>query len=114
MTGPSRNQDYHLILADIAIAAAVKSSCNIDILASDQDYVVGSMRDRWQTHTADGALLRRVNALANAGIGALQKQPAAALLAAAQRYGVPLDASTAEAIAEHFSNKRDAVLMYDR
>ncbi len=109
-----RNQDFHLILADIAVAAAVKSCCAIDVLSSDQPYVAGAIRDRWQTHNADGGLLRRVNALATAGIGALQKQPADALLAAAQRYGVPLDAATAEAIATHFSDQREAVLKYDR
>jgi hypothetical protein len=108
------NKDYHLILADIAIAAAVKSCCAIDVLASDQDYTAGAVRDRWQVLAPNESLLRRVNALATAGIGALQKQPAAALLKAAQAYSVPLDASTAEAIAQHFSDKRDAVLMYDR
>lgn len=114
MTGSLQNKDFHLILADIAVAAAVKSYCEIDILTSDQAYEAGAIRDRWQTQAPDGGLLRRVNALASAGIGSLQKLPAAALLKAAQRYGVPLDTATAEAIAQHFSDKREAVLMYDR
>jgi hypothetical protein len=112
MTTP--NKDYHLILADIAIAAAVKSCCDIDILGSDKSYFAGAIRDRWQVLAPDGGLLRRVNALATAGIGALQKQPAEALLKAARDYGVPLDAAAAGEIAQHFSDKRDAVLMYDR
>ena len=108
-----RVRQFHLILADIAVSAAARS-CGHPPLACSEPYVPGALRDLWQEIAPDDALLRRVNALASAGVGALQGQSGEAIAAAASRYGVPLEAELATDIAGHFAERRDAVLTYDR
>lgn len=107
-----RTAEFQLILADIAIAAAVKSCGGPSIVA--EDYRPGLIRQRWLSMTFDADLKRRVNALASAGAASLRAQPASSLLAAARAYGVPLDPNLAEEIASHFAVRRDAVMTYDR
>ncbi|WBU31194.1 hypothetical protein OOZ54_06790 [Rhodopseudomonas palustris] len=110
-----RIRHFHLILADIAIAAAVKGLGHADLAATgEQDYVPGAVRDRWQEIAPDDAALRRVNQLANAGLASLQQQGAEQLAASAARYGIPLSPAIAADIAGHFSGRRDAVMTYDR
>jgi hypothetical protein len=107
-----RVRHFHLILADIAVAAAVQG-CGHSKLVLDAAYVPGAIRDLWQEVAPDDSSLRRVNSLANAGVGALQGQGSDAILNAATRYGVPLNADLAGEIASHFAERRDAVLTYD-
>lgn len=109
-----RVRHFHLILADIAVAAAAQSLGHSAQLAAAGDYVPGAIRDLWQENAPDDAALRRVNALANAGTASLQQQDAGKLALAAQRYGIPLDATLAEEIAGHFAERRDAVMTYNR
>lgn len=104
--------EFQLILADIAVAAAVKS-CGAPAI-SVENYQPGVIRQRWLDSATDADLKRRVNALASAGAAALRAQPASALLAAARSYGVPLDQERADQIARHFAARRDALMTYDR
>ena len=115
MTEPTPNQTYHLILADIAMIAAVRALAGADRVPVVPDpYVPGGPRDTWLTDAADRLLTVRVKAMANAGLGALQRAEAPAILKAANGSGVPMTAAEAADIAEHFQNKRDAVLTYRR
>jgi hypothetical protein len=111
----TKNQQYHLVLADIAMAAAI-TACdkNYTIAASEGGYVPGGIRDAWLERTSEGPLRRQVIALANAGSGSLQKLPAEQLAVMAERYGVPLAGALSELISEHFTNKREAVLTYNK
>jgi len=115
MTEPTTNQTYHLILADIAMIAAVRAVAGADRVPAPSDpYVPGAARDAWLTGETDRLLAARVKATANAGLGALQVAPPAAILKAANDAGVPMTAEAAGEIAEFFQNKRDAVLRYRR
>lgn len=115
MDSITKNQQFHLILADIATAmAAGIMDSTYRIGADAAHYQPGAIRDDWFEHSADTALNQRVTALANAGIASLSNLPAAALLDKAERFGVPLDAALAEEIATHFKDKREAVLTYNR
>ena len=53
-------------------------------------------------------------ATANAAMGSLQRMPQDELGATAARYGIPIDAELAEAVAAHFEQRRNAVLRYRR
>ena len=109
------NQRFHLILADIAMAAAIRvhDHDHVPTIAGG-DYRPGDLRDLWLERTADPSLRRTVTAMANAGMGPLQRMAATDLVEAARTYGLPLDGELAECVMEHFTNKRDAVLTYNR
>lgn len=109
------NQTYHLILADIAMAAAIKifDRDHAVSLESD-DYRPGCVRDGWLGAAGSDQLRQRVTAMAHAGMGSLRAMPAEELVFAARNYGVPLETAVAERMAEHFTGKRDAVLTYRR
>lgn len=115
MEKSTSNQTYHLILADIAMAAAIKVFDRDHAVAvGHEDYRPGYVRDFWLGQAASDQLRQRVTAMANAGMGSLQAMPAEDLYFAAQAYGVPLEETVAASMAEHFSDKRDAVLTYRR
>ena len=109
------NQRFHLVLADIAMAASIKTcdAANVVDVSAD-DYIPGCIRDLWLERTTDTDLRRRVTALASAAGLALQSQTAEELLESAGRYGIALTREAAEMIAQHFIDKRDAVLTYRR
>ncbi len=109
------NQQYHLILADIAMAAAIKTyDRDYEPSSSGGAYHPGSIRDGWLGRTSDDGLRRQVTAMATAGVASLAGLPPEQLGSAAAAYGVPLDPDLVLRIAEHFSSKRDAVLTYRR
>jgi hypothetical protein len=109
------NQRYHLILADIAMAAAIRTLDGAHVIAiSAEAYVPACLRDAWLAQTTDPGLRKRVSAMASAGVASLQGVTAERLAAAAETYGVPLALELAEHIVEHFNAKRDAILTYDR
>lgn len=115
MSGPTANQTYHLILADIAMAAALSVHDSTWLqAASDQPYTPGAIRDRWLAADHAPPLRRMVSAMATAGVASLQSVPGERLLSLAETYGVPLDAATADALAAHFVAKQDAFLSYTR
>ncbi len=110
MTG---NQLFHLILADIAMAAATRTldpSFRPDLV----DYTPGGFRDRWLAQAPEGLLKRQVTAMATAAMGSLKDAPAERLAVLASDYGIPLAPETAAAMADHFTDKRNAVLTYRR
>lgn len=113
MSEPTRNQLYHMILADIAMAMAVRT-LNAGEARNTGGYHPGCIRDHWLAEARDKHLRQRVLSLANAGMGSLAGMDGAALLDQANRFGVPIDAAQAADIAQHFSDKRDAVLTYKR
>lgn len=106
----TENQRFHLLLADIAMAAAIRG-CGSSFTVG-ADYAPGTVRDAWLAAATDEGLKRRVMALANAGFASLQGVPSAQIAKAAEAYGIPLDAALAEEIAGHFTAKREAVLRY--
>ncbi len=106
-------QLFHLILADIAMAAAIRTY-DAAGTAAVGDYHPGSVRDAWLDRTTDPDLRRRVTALASAAGASLQAQPGGQLAATAERYGIPLAADLAERIAGHFDARRNRVMTYDR
>lgn len=110
----SQNQRFHLILADIAMAAAIGSLGGSLTDADRAGYVPGALRDRWLARTPDGPQRRRVTAMANAGVGALTAMPADRLVATAARFGLAIERQDAERMAEHFDAKREALLQYKR
>ena len=115
MNTPTANQTYHLILADIAMAAAIRIyDRNHHMVVGADTYRPGCIRDAWLEQAGDLHLRQKVTAMAKAGLGSLQTMPAEELVFAAQAYGVPLGGGLAESLMEHFSNKRDAVLTYRR
>ncbi len=114
MSELSKNQIYHLILADIAMVAAIDANGS-QILSEDRkEYTPGSIRDHWMARTPDGLWRRRVLAMSNAGIASLQNLPVDRLIATAKRLGVPFAEKTAQGLADHFAMKREAVLLYNR
>ena len=111
----TKNQEFHLILADIAMAMSAHTldpTFRTEIDAAS--YQPGSIRDDWLKRCDDKLLNQRVKALANAGIASLSHLAAAVLLEKAERFGIPLNAVLAEDIATHFTNQREAVLTYNR
>lgn len=115
MTALTDNQRYHLILADIAMAAAIRAyDPGYALGTGEAGYAPGAVRDGWLAGATNPGLRRRVTALANAGVGSLQELPAEKLAAAAAGTGIPVTPDLAARIADHFATKRDAVLTYDR
>jgi hypothetical protein len=112
MAEMTENQFFHLLLADIAMAAAIMTVGSA--FAVQADYVPGAIRDSWLAAATDDVLKRRVLSLANAGVASLQGVDAAQLLRAAETYGVPVDAALADRISAHFADKRQAILRYRR
>lgn len=115
MTAPTTNQYFHLLLGDIAMAAGISTyDPEYSIAEPLTGYVPGQVRDVWLAQVSDDALRQRVLGLANASMGSLQRMEQEPLTATAARYGIPIDAALAGEIAEHFENKRNAVLRYRR
>lgn len=110
----STNQEFHMILADIAMAAAIKTYDADYAFPASEAYRPGSIRDGWFGSNTDALLTRQVTAMANAAAGSLQGQDADQLAATAERYGVPLTAEHVGRIVEHFINRREAVLTYNK
>jgi hypothetical protein len=109
------SQQYHLILSDIAVMAAITTYDRpfADAVAgANAAYSPGAIHDQWLARTGDEALRRRVLAMATAGLASLSGMTAPKLAAAAQSYGVPLTAEQAELMQQHFTNRREAVLRY--
>jgi len=115
MTALTDNQRYHLILADIAMAAAIRTHDRDHAVAVEAGaYEPACIRDGWLARNQDAGLRTRVTAMASAGVASLQGVTAERLAAAAETYGVPLAPELAERIVGHFADKRNAVLTYDR
>jgi hypothetical protein len=110
----SAKQEYHLILADIALAAAIATWDNTGAPWPGGAYTPGCIYEAWQTRTMEDGLRKRVMAMATAGASALQRLPGERLAATAAGFGIPLDAETAELVAEYFTGKREMVLVYNR
>ncbi len=108
------NQRYHLMLADIAMAAAIKSFDPGYAIAGSEGVAPGGLRDAWLAQCADEGLKKRVSAMASAGVNALKALSADQLAAAAQTYGIALSNGMSERLAVHFEAKRNAVLSYKR
>ncbi len=102
------------MLADIAMAAAIKTfdpGCEI---GGGEGYAPGSVRDAWLAQCRDERLRKRVSAMASAGVNALKALSAEQLASAAETYGIALADGASESMAEHFEAKRNAVLSYNR
>ena len=111
----TKNQEFHLILSDIAMAMSIQTlDAAYQMNADAAGYAPGSIRDDWYGRVSDKSLNQRVTALANAGLASLSNLSGEDLLDKATRFGVPLDAAQAEDIATHFHDKRNAVLTYNR
>lgn len=111
----TRNQRFHLLLGDIAMAVAIDTydrSYDRSPGSGGQPYEPGHLRDRWLAQVTDDEQRRRVCAMANASMGALQRMEGDMLSSQAQRWGIPIDAELAAGIAEHFETKRTALLRY--
>ena len=107
------NQTFHLLLADIAMAMAISTYDRGYAIAEHlTDYTPGRLRDDWLAYAQDPELRRQVTALANAGMGALQRLEDEQLNATAQRYGIPVGPELAQEIVAHFERRRTAVLRY--
>ena len=115
MSGLEARAQYALILGDIALAAAISAHyTGFCFGTGSEDYVPGSLRERWLAGTVDAAIRSRVAAMASAAAGSLQAMSGAQLAAAAGKYGIALDSATAQGMAEYFEAKRNAVLSYNR
>lgn len=115
MAEPTTNQYFHLLLGDIAMAMAITTYDRGYAIAERlANYVPGRLRDDWLAQANDAELRRSVVALANAGMGSLQRLEHAALTDTATRYGIPIDAQLAQDISAHFEQRRTAVLRYRR
>ncbi len=112
MAEMTENQTFHLLLADIAMAAAIRTVGSTFVVPAE--YVPGAIRDAWLGPATDEVLKRRVLSLANAGVASLQGVNAEQLLQAAEKYGVPVDGALAERMSTHFADKRQAILRYRR
>ena len=110
----SANQRYHLVLADIAMAAAIKTFDPDYAIAGGEKHAPGSVRDAWLAQCSDEALRQRVSAMASAGVNALKALDADRLAAVAETYGISLAEGASERMAEHFEAKRNALLSYNR
>ena len=110
----SANQRYHMVLADIAMAAAIKTFDPDYAIAGGETCAPGSVRDAWLAQCSDEALKKRVSSMASAGVNSLKALDGDQLAAAAERYGISLAEGASELMAEHFEAKRNAVLSYNR
>lgn len=106
------NQLFNLLLADIAMAAAIKT--NGEALTPPENYAPGVIRDAWLAANKDEVKQRRVLSLANAALASLQGVDGPQLTQAAEKYGVPIDAELGEKISKYFEDKRQALLRYRR
>jgi hypothetical protein len=114
MSELSKNQIYHLILADIAMVAAIGSNGSQVLVEDRANYAPGSIRDHWMARTPESQMKRSILAMANAAVASLKQMPADRLLATAERMGVPFEDGMGQGIEDFFNMKRDAVLMYNR
>ena len=114
MAQPTTNQRFHLIMADIAMAASIQVHDPGYRWAVTDSYIPGSLRDDWMGRVTDKLLSKRVTSMANAALAALQKEGADKVLEMAARHHIPVDTALAAEMVEHFQNKRDAVLTYRR
>jgi hypothetical protein len=115
MTELTTHQHIHLLLGDIAMSMAIITyDQDYRLQADAATYIPGSIRDGWLEQVNNEPLRRQVCALANAGFASLQTLDGAALTGKAERFGIPITAKLAGEIAEHFVNKREAVLTYNR
>jgi hypothetical protein len=96
------------------MAAAIQTCGGALEEAAGVDYAPGALRDRWLAQNGAGELRKRVMAMANAGVGALQQLAPERLQEMAARFHVPLDAALAATMAEHFVDKREAWLRYNK
>ncbi|MBB4198139.1 hypothetical protein CCR94_11120 [Rhodoblastus sphagnicola] len=110
MADLTNQQFFNLLLADIAMAAAIRTVEGEFV--APENYEPGKIRTAWIAAHGDEALQRRVFALANAGLGSLHGVDGEQLTKAAEKYGVPIDAALGEKIAQFFTGKREAVLRY--
>ena len=115
MSELSAKDRYVLIVADIAMAAAIKTHDSGYVFAADGvDYMPGSLRERWLAGTGDNALRKRVTAMASAAAASLQQRSGEQLAAAAGKYGIPLAGEMAQRMSEYFEARRNAVLTYNK
>ena len=115
MSELSAKDQYVLIVADIAMAAAIEThNAGYVFPADGADYVPGSLRQRWLASTGDSMLRKQVTSMASAAAASLQQRTGEQLADAADKYGVPLTPDTAQRIAEYFEARRNAVLSYNR
>lgn len=112
MAEMTENQKFHLLLADIAMAAAITTAGSTFTAPPQDVYEPGVIRDNWLATASDETLKRRVLSLANAGVASLQGVPPEQLFKAAEKYGIPVDADLADRIAVHFTDKREAIIRY--
>ena len=109
------NQRYHLMLADIAMAAAIKTFDPDYAIAGGEGMRAGAVRDAWLAQCADEGLqqarerngIRGRQRAEGAGRGTARgggRRPTASRS--------PMAAS--ERMADHFEAKRNAVLSYNR
>ena len=110
----SANQRYHLMLADIAMAAAIRTFDPGYTIATGEGFAPGGLRDAWLAQCSDEGLKKRVSAMASAGVNALKALSAGQLASAAETYGITLSDGMSERLADHFEAKRNAVLSYNR
>jgi hypothetical protein len=110
MADMTDNQFFNLLLADIAMAAAIKTVGSK--FEAPAPYEPGGIRDLFLAENKDNVLERRVLALANAGVASLTGVDGEQLVRAAEKYGVPVDADLGEKISQYFTDKRQAVLRY--
>lgn len=113
MSDLSKNQVYHLILADIAMVASVGANGGQLLAADREGYAPGTIRDHWMARTPESIGKRRMMAMVNAGIASLQQMTPERLIATAVRMDVPLDKQTAKTLVECFATRRDALLLYN-
>jgi len=115
MDKQSANQTYHLILSDIAMAAAIRTHDPANaVVVAEEDYLPGAVRDAWFEQVTDDELRRKVSAMASAGVASLSALAPEQISRAAATFGVPLAFSSAEEMVAHFTNRREAVLRYRR
>ena len=112
MAEMTENQKFHLLLADIAMAAAIKTAGSTFTAPPAGAYEPGAIRVNWLAEASDAEMKRKVLALANAGVASLQGVDPDQLARAAEKYGVPVDAALADRIAVHFTDKREAIIRY--
>ena len=112
MAEMSENQRFHLLLADIAMVAAIKTVGSTFSAPAEGAYEPGVIRDVWLAEVSDAELKRKVMALANAGVASLQGVDPDQLTRAAEKYGIPINGALADRIAVHFTDKREAIIRY--
>jgi hypothetical protein len=115
MDKQTANQTYHLILSDIAMAAAIRTHDPANaVVVAEEDYLPGVVRDAWFEQVTDDTLRQKVSAMATAGVASLSALAPEQISRAAATFGVPLAFSSAEEMVEHFTIRREAVLRYRR